>query len=524
MEDVESSDLISLVRDYLDQLIDDLDIMDDDLTTRLDNITDQGDDISDVLKDGKDSLKEEKRRLDDLMDDIEQVLKDGKERVRNRANNVLDEENFFNDISDEAWEDLSNGMITECRNTGTIAGETEAGGITGSIGVKVLEDLKDRIATDGERSLNLFKEVKAVVSKSQNDGLVRARYDYAGRIVGNMKLGALRFCENYGTVSSKEGDYVGGIAGKCDYIIRSSYSMCAVSGCNYIGGIAGFAMNLYDNVAMTTINSTSGERFGSIAGAMDEDGTIAGNIYVDDGFGAVNGISYTTQANGITCQELLKIPELPSRFCHLNVSFWCEDSLVDSVDCNYGDSLSAEAFPKLPDKPGYYYEWDQTDLEHITNNMQIHAVYRPWITAISSDEEPMAMILAEGEFWSDTRISVLEADSGRAKRFGYRKAGCFRYEIRNRDDSKYEGDVVIRLLAEDYGEKAVIDILNDGELKNGECRRDGKYLVFYGSGSGTLVVFEPIGSFVIGLAGVSMIAAALFLCSKKRKFTNNLRY
>lgn len=148
----ESSDLISLVRDYLDQLIDDLDIMDDDLTTRLDNITDQGDDISDVLKDGKDSLKEEKRRLDDLMDDIEQVLKDGKERVRNRANNVLDEENFFNDISDEAWEDLSNGMITECRNTGTIAGETEAGGIAGSIGVKVQEDLKDRIATDGERS------------------------------------------------------------------------------------------------------------------------------------------------------------------------------------------------------------------------------------------------------------------------------------------------------------------------------------------------------------------------------------
>lgn len=510
----ESSDLISLVRDYMDQLMDDLDILDDDLSARLDTIADEGDDISDILKDGKDSLKSEKERLDDLLDRIDQVFKDGKSRVRDRADQILDEEDFFTDISDDTWQEVTNGMILECRNSGRIMGESESGGIAGSMGIKVLEDLKDRISTDGNRSLNVFKETKAVILDCKNDGEIRARYDYAGGIAGNMNLGLVRSCENYGNVMSENGDYAGGIAGKSDHSIRGSYSMCSVNGGTYVGGIAGLAMDLYDNVAMTIIDADASDRFGVIAGYADGDGVISGNIYVDEGIGAINGITYTAQARGVSYAELLEIPELPSGFYQMSVSFFCDEELLESVFCNYGADLADLQFPVIPERDGYYSSWETFGRQYVTNNLQIHAVYEPFTTVIDSGEEPLAMMLAEGSFHPGTKILVEPDASGHGIR-----GKCFRYEIRNSDGTLYEGDVVLRLLADAYPDNVCVGVLtNDGNMSELQSRRDGKYLVFGGAGSGTVVVMKtvPVVKILAVLAGVMLVAGVIWV-KKVRK-------
>ena len=54
-----------------------------------------------------------------------------------------------------------------------------------------------------------------------------------------MDLGAVKNCENYGSVESSGGDYVGGIAGLSRATIRSCYVKCSLSGGDYIGGVLG---------------------------------------------------------------------------------------------------------------------------------------------------------------------------------------------------------------------------------------------------------------------------------------------
>ncbi|MGN0157622.1 MAG: hypothetical protein ACI39W_00555 [Brotaphodocola sp.] len=520
----ESSEQLSLSREYLDQLIDDLDVMDDDLSARLDDLTDQSDDISDILKDGKNSLQAEKEQLNDLLDRVNQILKDGKKRVRDHADKILDDEDFFDDISDDTWQEFSDGMIWQCSNSGSIMGESESGGIAGNIGVKVLEDLKDRIAEDENRTLNVFKETKAVVLQCRNEGEVCARYDYAGGISGNMTLGLVRSCENYGNISSEDGDYVGGVAGKSTNVIRSSYSMCSVSGDEYVGGIAGAAMDLYDNVAMAEVKAESPDRLGVIAGWSDDDGVIAGNVYVDEGIGAVNGITYTAQANGVSYKELLELPELPSAFYQMNIRFFCDGELVDSMVCDYGDSLSYEQFPKLPNREGYYCEWEINSLDRVINNVQIHAIYEPFLTVISSEEEPLARMLAEGNFYPGARAEVhqLEPESIQSLEMDsrYYKADHFQYEVRNADDSLYEGELVIHLLAENYPENAGVGVLQeDGSVSKVQSRRDGKYLVFRGNGSGTVIVIKPIPAFRIlaGIVGILLVVGIVWLKKRRKK-------
>lgn len=513
----EGRGLSDLVRNYLDQLLDDMDGLDDELTAKMDDLAEEGDAISDVLKNGKDSLREETDRLDALLDQIDQTIKDGKDRVRKYADDFLDEENLFEDISDETWQELSNGMITECYNQGIITGDTESGGIVGSIGLKMLEDLKDRMSIDEDRSLNLLKKAKAAVVDCQNDGSIYTRYNYAGGIAGNMNLGTLTGCSNYGMIQSKEGDYVGGIAGYSEHVIRSSYSMCNIYGGSNIGGIVGYGTHLHDNCAMTWIHSEDGERLGSIAGSADTDGLITGNIYVEEGLGAVDGISYTAEANGISYQELLKLPKLPNEFYQLTVTFLCDDEIIKTIRCSYGDSISTDQFPELPQKDGFYYAWEDLDLGSVRSNLQIHAVSRPWTTVISTEEEPLARMLASGNFYPDAVLKIQRTDLVPEKISGYRTIDSLFYEIWQNSDSLYQEESVLRILAKDYSQQAVVGILSEGGIQLVDCRRDGDYLVFSGPGSGNLIILEPVRIHAIWIGAVGILVIIWFLWKKESK-------
>lgn len=518
----EGRGLSDLVRDYLDQLLDDLDLLDDELTEKLDALAEEGDTISDILKDGKESFREEKKQLDDVMDQINQIFTDGKNRARKRADDLLDEEDLFEDISDDTWRELSNGMILECQNQGTISGETESGGIVGSIGLKMLEDLKNRMSVDDNHSLNPLKWAKAAVVSCQNNGVIDTRYDYAGGIVGNMNLGTVAGCSNYGMIRSKDGDYVGGIVGSSQHVIRSSCSMGSVSGGSDLGGIAGYGMYLYDNWAMVSISSEDGERLGSVVGSVDQDGILSGNVYVEEGLGANDGISYTSEAMGVAYEELLKLPEIPEAFRNLTVTFLCDEEILDTIQCHYGDSISADQFPKLPEKEGFYHVWDHSDLNNIRNNLQVNAIYCPWISVISTEEEPLAQFLAAGKFYPDAHLNIQKVESTQRKISGYRTEDCFAYEIWQDANSLYEDETVLRILAKNYSNQTAIGILSQGQLRLTECRRDGDYLVFTGPGSGTIVILEPVGKYGIWMGALLLLAFVCMFCYRKKYGTNKL--
>lgn len=507
----ESNELVSLVRSYTDQLLDDLDTLDDDLSPRLDSISDEGDILFDVLKGGKDSLKSEKNQLNDQLDQIDQVLKDGKQRIREHADKLIDKDDLLDDVSDDTWQELSDGMILNCSNIGSVMGESEAGGIAGNLGIKVLEDLKDRVSSDGIRSLNVLKEAKAVISDCKNEGEIQVRYHYAGGIVGNMTLGLVRSCESYGTVESENGNYVGGIAGKSETIIRSSYSMCSASGEEYIGGIAGSAKELHDNVAMASLQTTSFDHFGVIAGWSEDDSDFSGNLYVDEGIGAVNGITYTAQAKGMSYETLLALPELPSRFHQMDVRFFCDGEELKSIRCNYGDALDIAQFPKLPEKEGYYGEWERNGVDRITNNMQIHAVYEPFTVVVSSGEEPLALMLAEGNFYPNTKLTAEAVDTGTRSRHE------FRYEIQEENGALYDGNVKLRLLAETYPKHVKVSIRRtDGSVTEVENRWDGKYLVFDAPASADVTIIRKLPIAEVGIA-VAAVLGVCWLIYRRRK-------
>ena len=90
--------------------------------------------------------------------------------------------------------------------------------------------------------------------------------------------------------------------------------MCEVSGNDYAGGIAGWGKNLKDNYAMVSVVSEDGEWQGSIAGNRDEEGEASANFYVDDGMGAIDGITFRGEAEGITYETLLQKEDLPEEF------------------------------------------------------------------------------------------------------------------------------------------------------------------------------------------------------------------
>ena len=52
----------------------------------------------------------------------------------------------------------------------------------------------------------------------------------------------------------------------------------------------------------------------------------------------------------------------------------------------YGDSFTADVFPKAPKKDGCYADWNVTDLSDLRFDTTVTAVYRPYVTALAAGD------------------------------------------------------------------------------------------------------------------------------------------
>lgn len=517
---IESKELLDMTRDYKDQLIEDIDGLDDDVTGRLDQLYDELDSLSDSLKAGKESLRQEKDRLDVQLDEMQEIVMDGRDRVKSERDKLEDDkEDLFEDISEQVTE-LGSGMVVGCSNRGEIYSDFQAGGVVGTIGVEIGFDPDEDIETYGEESLYMTRYAQASVRECHNEGDIKVQRDYAGGIVGAARVGALVSNQNYGDVSVTDGDYAGGIAGISQSSVSGSYTMCEVSGNDYTGGIAGWGKNLKNNCAMVNVVTDGGEWLGSIAGDRDEDGELGGNLYVDDGLGAVDGITFMSEAEGISYEALLQREGIPAEFRSMTVTFLADEEMVEQIICEYGQSIAGETMPEVPKKAGFFEYWEDVDLSDIRRNYKVNAVYVPWTETIASSEEPMPPLLAQARFHGDAVLTAQELSAEEMQAAGIadsadgRIVKAYRYEISDPENPEPAELVKLHVLAK--GADGV-GIVQDGQIVKVDSVRDGEYLIFEASSSGELVLLKsnPIWGFVA--AGAAAAAVLVIVLKKRRK-------
>lgn len=315
----------------------------------------------------------------------------------------------FEDVSDTTAEEAAAGRIHNSHNSGAINGDVNVAGIAGSLAIEFDFDPEDDLTEEGDRSLNFRYKTLAVVSDCVNEGEVSCKKNYAGGIVGRMDLGAVKSCENYGTAGSDNGDYIGGIAGFSRASIRDSFVKCFLSGEDYLGGIVGsndengLVSGCYAQVEITA----SGSCQGAVSGT--EDGRFSENYYVSDQIAGLGRISYKGQAEPIDFALLEQVNGMPDGMTHFTLSFRVEGEEVKKETFSYGATFAEDVFPEIPEKEGYYAQWDKTNLENLCFDTVVTAEYSRYVLLLPSSqqrESGRSVFLMEGAFKDGDSLTV----------------------------------------------------------------------------------------------------------------------
>lgn len=378
------------------------------LDTELDAAGNSMKKLSDVLIDGSDQTSADV----DALSDQTRVLRRLISEIRDDLFGV--EGISVNDISNEETDESSydtstfqKGKITQCDNRAGVEADINVGGIVGQIATEYDIDPEEDISVVGTESFQTESTVKAVVRNSRNYGEVLAKKDYVGGIIGKTKIGAVISCESYGDVSSAGGNYVGGIAGLSGATIRGCFSKCTLSGNKYIGGVIGSGLEESDsevgNLVLGCYTFVTIDEFEQYAGAVAgvNYGNFLENYFVSEKLQGVERTNYSGKAEPVRYSDLLKVEELPEEFQQLTLEFVVEDEVVKTVPFSYGASFDDSVFPEIPEKEGYYGEWDTAELKNLMFDTEVTAVYLQAVSALPGTkkrEDNRLIFFVEGQF------------------------------------------------------------------------------------------------------------------------------
>ena len=399
--------------DILDDFDDEMDTMKDDLRQKGNTISDTLDNTSDTLHADFDGVKDSLDRVKDQFDVIRGTVSDALDELKNR----IDDKSIYVDVSELTDATAGDGKIISSTNSGEVYADTQGGGIAGAI-VKTnpqkasawfFQDKNDDEVDDEDDSDSITRHVLAAIFSSSNTADITVKGDYAGGIVGKADYGIIVAAENYGDILTDGGKYAGGIAGRCDNTIRDSYVLSGVSGDGYVGGVAGRGEDISGNYVCAYLDMDSYVKSsGAVVGKAD--GVVKDNYFVDNGYGAVDGVTRSSEAESMDYDSLIQLGNMPLNFTQFTVRFMNGEQVVWQNTFAYGDELPEENYPDLPkSKDGYVY-WEEKDVSPIHRNVTVHAVYRAYMPALTADvEAEKSPVLMGGEFYPDTKISVREA-------------------------------------------------------------------------------------------------------------------
>ena len=491
---------------------------------------DASDDLYASLSDLSGSMEELRTAVDSAGDTLAADLR----AVSRQMNKVLDlmldaltdfqsgtenDRELIEDTSDEDIAATRQGKITGCRNTGAVEGDRNVGGAVGSMAIEYDLDPED----DVERfSLGATYETKAVLEDCVNRGAVTAKKDCAGGLAGRMDLGTALNCQNYGAVTSTNGDYVGGVAGYADATVRDSYAKCVLSGASYVGGIAGWADRLRNCAAIVTVDAGM-ECVGAIAGNANlEKGDLSGNRFVDTGTAGIDGISYAGIAEPVDFETLRAVAGIPTEFVSFTLTLVAEGETVAVVPFYYGEDLSLVKLPEVPEREGGYGVWPAFDTSELNADITLEAVYTPWVTLVASRaaEGNLALALAEGRFTEDAALEVANS-SQTPPAGGSTKDTADVWTLTLTGTDVAEGaEVPIRLLNRSGG-KATVWQLTDGQWHPVDAAVNGHYLLL--TMTGTTATFcvrsaesSPWLIVVLAAAALLVLLAVVLLVVRRR--------
>lgn len=513
----------------LEQLVSILEQGADQTSANMDALMAQAKVLKNLIQEIRDDLfRYEGITLEDTSDEAasntEAVSPGAGAEIEERADGGAGEDSA--ESADEAAEEVyydttsfQQGKITLCMNKGPVEADANVGGIVGQVATEYDFDPEEDITLTGTESFDVERTVKAVIRDSRNLGNVTGKKDCAGGIVGKAEFGAVISCESYGDISSTGGSNVGGIAGTSAYAIRSCYTMGTLSGKNNVGGIAGRGCDIFYSYAYNILEP-QGECAGAIAGSIQEGGTLYGNYYVADRIGGVDGIGYSGGATPLSYEEFRKGEGMPEEFSNFTVTFLADGEELAVYHCGYGDSLSADQIPGIPEKEGYYAVWQEFDSENIKGNQVVEAVYERWITSLASaetDENDRPKLLVEGTFLPGQQLFLTENDGEIS--FCIKDSTGKSEEAKQESTGGYQGAVEVRVLCKDT-ENAVVGVKNENGFAKTETAVKGSYLLFSMEGPGTFrVTYAEKNSMIIWYAAGGVVLSALavmFLLFRKR--------
>ena len=484
----------------------------------------QGDALGDIfsgLLDDGDALRETMSGSTDiLLDDLDAINRQFgviTDLLRDLLEGGEEPEDRFEDVSDEASAATDTGDLSDARNDGTVEGDINVAGIVGSMAIEYDFDPEDDLIREGDRSLDFRYQTRAVVAACINTGEITGKQDYAGGIVGLMDLGRVSGCENYGAVTSTNGDYVGGIAGASWGSIRDSWSKCRLSGGDYVGGVAGLGATLVNCHTLVTIDEGDA-CLGAVAGDAASGGTVSGNTFTSESLGALDGISYAGRAEPVTFDALCSTEGVPELFSRLELTFAADGVTVAVVPFRYGEGI--DALPEIPAKKGYSAAWPDLDYTHLTASQTLEAEYTPYTSALTDGGE-LPQILVDGSFSSRAEVSHTTEEVTWTDARGRTHSGTA-YTVTVEDPDLEQVAYTVHCRLPDAGKRCALWVQDGSGWSQADFTIDGQYLLLTSQTEAiTFCVTERPGSLSAWLAAgagcLLLLAAACYVPRRIRK-------
>lgn len=485
----------------------------DELSAALGNISSSLSGLNDTLSGASDTLLADIQSISNQMFVVFNLLVGAVEDVTEISTDIRD---YTEDISTEDTDSDTGGKVADSINHGVIQGDVNVGGISGSIAIEYDFDLEDDHNLTEKMSPDSKYQLRAIVSGCENFGNITSKKNHVGGIVGLMDFGYVLQSIDNGSISSTSGDYIGGIAGKSDGTIRESYAKSSLSGYDYIGGIVGYGADIYDSFSLIRVEKAH-EFIGTIAG--NTDGVLQGNYFVHDELAAVNGISYSGKAEPISYEELLLVEGLPTIFKTFHLTFVSDDKEIASILFEYGGTIPENQIPDIPDKDGYFGEWDMVDFTNLTFDETIEAVYTRYITTLASTQtrdRGSSVILVDGLFTTNSSMMCAEAE-GTDSFKGEQVIEQWTISITD-DGQAYH---TVRYLTPDRQTSGInIYLLKDGTWQKTDYTTKGSYLLFDMDGiDATFIITSSENNTVIIILSILSILLGIitFIWLRRRR-------
>ena len=479
----------------------------DALDAALSDLLGSADDLGDLLSQSSDTILGDLSAVSQQLQSITDLLRQETSLKKSGEGDRIE------DISDQVdGRSQRTGCLSDARNEGVVKGDVNVAGIAGSMAIEYDFDPEDDLVEVGDRSLDVRYQTKAVILSCINLGEVTGKKDDAGGIVGRMDLGQVSHCENYGSVSSADGSYVGGIAGASWGSIRDSWARCTLSGDHYVGGIAGYGSTLKNCHTLITLQEGSAY-VGTVAGSVDPEGTVTGNTFTQEALGAIDGISYAGQAEPVTFGALCAAGA-PETFAQLELTFRADGKEVAVVPFQYGKGIAR--LPEIPAKKGYSAAWPDLDYSHLTASQTLEAIYTPYTSSLT-DGGDLPDILVDGSFSAQAKVSHTTKETAWTDSKGESHQGTA-YTVTVKDPVLDAVSYTVHCRLPEANGRYAVRVQTGENWQRQDSEKDGSYLLFPSTEETiTFCLVEEGNSLVKYLLTFTVLAAGLFILFWRRR-------